>query len=98
LAAFTITVNQVSLGSATLTWSLPTTNSDGSALTNLAGFRIYYGTSASSLTQNVQLANPTVTTGMVESLASGTWYFSLKSYTTGGVESVGTTAVSKAIP
>ncbi len=90
--------SELVVGSATLTWTLPTTNSDGSTLTNLAGFRIYYGTSASSLTQNVQLANPTVTAGMVESLTSGTWYFALKSYTTSGIESVGTTPLSKTIP
>ena len=43
LPAFSITVNQVSTGSSTLTWNAPATNTDGSTLTNLAGFRIQYG-------------------------------------------------------
>ena len=40
LPAFTITVAQPSTGSATLSWTAPTQNTDGSSLTNLAGFRI----------------------------------------------------------
>jgi len=32
-------------GTATLTWTASTTGVDGTPLTNLAGYRIYYGTS-----------------------------------------------------
>ena len=46
LAAFTLTVHAVATGSATLSWLPPTTNIDGSPLTNLAGYKIYWGTSA----------------------------------------------------
>ena len=38
-------------GSATVNWTAPTTNTDGTPLTNLAAFRVYYGTSSTSLTQ-----------------------------------------------
>jgi hypothetical protein len=31
---------------ATLTWDAPTTNADGTPLTDLAGYRIYYGTTS----------------------------------------------------
>jgi Fibronectin type III domain len=81
-------------GSLTVSWTPPTTNSDGSTLTNLAGYRISYGTSPSSLTQTVQITNPGITTFLIENLAAGTWYFSMKSYTSSGVESVATAAVS----
>src|SRR5271167_1095091 len=45
-----------SSGSATLIWSAPTENTDGTPLTNLAGFHVYYGTSASALTQSIELS------------------------------------------
>jgi ABC-type glycerol-3-phosphate transport system substrate-binding protein len=34
-----------STNSATLTWDAPTTNVDGTPLTDLAGYKVYYGTS-----------------------------------------------------
>src|SRR5690348_9234476 len=42
---------------AALSWVAPTQNSDGSQLTNLAGYNIYYGTDPSALTQTIQVAN-----------------------------------------
>ena len=35
----------VAVGSATLSWTPPTQNMDGTPLTNLAGYRVYWGTS-----------------------------------------------------
>jgi hypothetical protein len=98
LPAFTIIVTQVANGSATVTWSAPTQNTDGSALTNLAGFNIYYGTSASNLNQSVQIANPGLTTYALGNLAPGTWYFAVNAYTTAGAESAISGIASKAIP
>ena len=45
-------------GVATLDWQPPTQNSDGSALTNLAGYTVYYGTSPDNLAQSVKVSNP----------------------------------------
>ena len=45
-------------GSVTISWSPPTENVSGSALTNLSGYHIYYGTSQSSLTKVVNITNP----------------------------------------
>ncbi len=87
LSAFSITVTEVTSGTATVSWSIPTTNSDGSPLTDLAGFKVYYGTSASSLTQVVQLTNSTLSTYVITNLPAGTWYFGVKSYTSAGTES-----------
>jgi hypothetical protein len=86
LPAFAITVNQVANGTATLDWTSVTQNTNGSALTNLAGYHVHYGTSASNLNQTVQIANPTVTTYVVSNLSSGTWYFSVSAYTSSGLE------------
>lgn len=80
---------------ATLSWSASTQNTDGSQLTNLAGYRVYYGTSPNSLTQSVQLGN--VTTYVVQSLTAGTWYFAVSAYTTGNLESDRSNVVSKTL-
>ena len=98
LASFSITVTQSASGSATLSWVAPTQNTDGSALTNLAGYHIYYGASPGNLNQSVLLANAGLTTYVLGNLASGTWYFEVDDYTTSGVESAISNMVSKAIP
>ena len=87
LPAFDIAVKGQVIGSAELYWSVPTLNEDGSPLTNLAGYKIRYGTTPGSLSQVVDVANPAVTSATIEGLAAGTWYFSVTSYTNNGVES-----------
>jgi hypothetical protein len=84
---FTITVNQISNGSASLTWIPPTQNSDGSALTNLAGYKIYYGTAPGSLTQSIKIATVGLTSYTISNLSTATWYFGMTAYTTSGGES-----------
>lgn len=98
LAAFAIAVVQVSLGSVTLNWTAPTLNDDGSPIVGLAGYRIHYGTSPGSLTQTIQVANPGLATYVVDNLAPGTYYFGMKAYTAGGLESAMTNLVNKTVP
>jgi hypothetical protein len=103
MAAYTITVTAAppsggSTGAATVSWTLPTLNTNGTALTNLAGVRIYYGTSSSNLSQQIQLAGTSTTTYTIDNLASGTWYFGAAAYNTAGTQSAMSTVVSKSIP
>jgi hypothetical protein len=98
LQAFTITVTSPANGSATISWTPPTQNTDGSTINNLAGFRIQYGTSASALTQTIQVANPGLATYVVTGLASGNWFFAVRAYNNGGAESANSNVVSKTIP
>ena len=98
LPAFAITVVQASSGSATLSWTPPTQNTDGSSLTNLAGYRIVYGRTATSLDQTVQVANAGTASYTITGLTSGTWYFRVKAYNSGGAESDVSNAGSKTIP
>jgi hypothetical protein len=98
LPAFAIVVSATTTtGSATLSWTPPTQNTDGSSLTNLAGYRILYGTSPTALTRTVQLANPGLSRYVVENLAVGTWYFSLRSYSTTGAESSASNVASASV-
>jgi hypothetical protein len=99
LAGFSIAVQavQVGTGSATIAWTPPTSNTDNSPLTNLAGYRIYYGTSSGNLTQVLNLPNPGISSGVVENLAAGTWYFAVTSYNASNVESERSNVTSKTI-
>jgi hypothetical protein len=97
LAPFTIVVTATPVASATLSWITPTQNTDGSTLTNLAGFRIYSGTSANTLSQLVDISSTSVTSYVVNNLSQGTWYFAVKSYNVAGAESDLSSLVSKTV-
>jgi hypothetical protein len=94
-----LTINVVAIGSgrATLSWSPPTTNTDGSALTNLFGYVVIYGNSPGELSQSVEIDNPSIASFVVENLPSGTWYFAVQSVNTNGVRSSNSTIASKTI-
>jgi hypothetical protein len=100
LPAFNVTVGAAAAttGSAKLSWTLPTVNTNGTAVTGLAGTRLYYGTSASALTHSIQVAGTSTTTYTVTGLTSGTWYFGAEAYTTTGTASGMSGVVSKTIP
>lgn len=85
-------------GAADVNWLPPTSKEDGTVLTNLAGFRIYYGTSSSALEQMIDVANPGLTSYVIENLAAATWHFGVRAYTTDGVESALSNIASKTIP
>jgi hypothetical protein len=97
LPAFSINVTQISTGTATISWTTPTKNTNGTPLVNLAGFTVYYGTSTSNLGQAVQIANPGVNTYIVDNLAPGTWYFAVSDYTSSGAQSTLSNIGSKTI-
>jgi hypothetical protein len=89
LAAFSLAVTQAtaSVGAASLSWNPPTQNTDGSSVSNLGGYNIYYGTSAESLTNKIQVSNAGLTAYTVSNLDSGTYFFGISAYTTSGAES-----------
>lgn len=87
LPAFSIQVNAVSLGSATLTWTPPTLNTDGSPLIDLDGYVIYYGTAPGSMNTPVPVNNPGLSSFVVGNLPAATYYFTISSVNSVGVES-----------
>jgi hypothetical protein len=97
LPAFSITVNAISLGSVSLSWTAPTQNEDGTDLTNLAGYKIYWGTTTGTYPNSVTIDNPTVTTYLVENLAPGTYEFVATAFNTSGVESQYSGAATKVV-
>jgi hypothetical protein len=98
LAAFGVTVLPARTTSVTLSWVPPTTNTDGTPLAGLAGFRVFYGTAAGQYSQNLSIASPSVTSVVLEGLGSGyTWYFAVTAVASDGVESAYATEVSKTL-
>lgn len=97
LPAFSVTVQAMATGSATLSWQPPTQNTDGSALTNLAGYKVYWGTSQGTYPNSVTLNNPGLATYVLGNLVSGTYFFVVTSFNTIGTESVRSNSASKTI-
>jgi hypothetical protein len=84
-------------GSALVQWHPPTSNTNGTTLTNLAGYTIKYGTSASSLSSSVKVANPGIASYQIDGLPAGTYYFAVAAYNSSGVTSALSSLVSKTI-
>jgi hypothetical protein len=87
IGPFTIVVTAPANGTATLSWSAPTDNSNGSPITGLAGYNIYYGTDPSNLTKSIEVAGASTTTYTVTGLTAGTYYFAVAAYNSEGVDS-----------
>ena len=85
-------------GTATLSWLPPTENTDGSMLTNLAGYNIYYGTEAGNYTETITVSNG-ISEYLVDNLPPGnTYYFVITAFDGDGNESEYSTMGSKTIP
>jgi hypothetical protein len=97
LPAFSLAVVQVANGSATLSWTAPTANSDGSTLTDLAGYRVSYGQSQSALDKTVDIDGAGITTYTVSNLSNGTWYFALYAVNSGGISSTASNLANKTV-
>ena len=97
LPAFSIQVVGTATGSATLSWAPPTQNTDGSALSNLAGYRVYWGTSQGSYPNSVTISNPGLATYVVDQLTPARWYFVVTAYSSNGVESSPSNVASKQV-
>ena len=87
LPDFSITVTQTALGSMTLSWTAPTLNTDGTPLTNLAGYNIYFGPSQGNYPNQIRINNPSISTYLVDNLLPNTYYVVASSFNTLGVES-----------
>lgn len=84
-------------GTAALSWEAPTQNTDGTPLTDLAGYRIYWGTSPGSYTNSVQLDDPAALGYVVTDLSATTWYFTATAFNESGIESSFSNVASKTI-
>jgi hypothetical protein len=82
---------------AMLNWTPVRTDTSGKPLVGLAGYKIFYGTSASAMNTVVVLSDARATSHLVTNLAPGTWYFAVAAYTSSGTEGRRSNVVQKAI-
>ena len=87
LAPFSITTNAAPAGSATLSWMPPTQNADGSPLTDLAGYKVSYGTASRSYVTTLTLGSPGMNSVVIEDLKPGTYFFAVQAVNSAGVVS-----------
>ena len=85
-------------GSAELSWTAPTENEDGSELTDLAGYKLYWGTTSGSYPNSVTIDNPSVSTYTVDGLSAGTYFFVATSFNLSGIESRYSGEATKVVP
>jgi hypothetical protein len=84
-------------GSATLSWTPPTENTNGTPVTDLAGYHIYYGTTEGAWTSTITVLEATETSYVVSGLAPGTYYFAVVAFNTAGEDSPESNVASKTI-
>lgn len=80
--------------SASLSWGASSSNVDGTSMNDLAGYRVYYGTSSGNYTNSVDIgiANSVV----IDNLTPGSvYYFVITAYDSSGNESGYSAEVSK---
>jgi hypothetical protein len=89
LPAFTLTVSAAgsTTEGVTIAWNPPTENTDGSALTDLSGYKIHYGSESKTYSNAVAVSNPGLTRFVLESLPAGKYYFALTATNGAGHES-----------
>jgi hypothetical protein len=87
LAPYTLTVSKSATRSVTLTWTSPTQNTDGTPITNLAGYRLHYGQASRSYSRSLNVPAAATHSVVIEDLAAGTWYFAIRSINKAGVAS-----------
>lgn len=81
--------------SVTISWLAPDTNANGSALTDLAGYRIFYGTNAAALRTQIDVPSIGLTDYVIDGLdPNTTYYFAMRTYNSAGVESPSSAVVS----
>lgn len=91
--------------SATLSWEAPITNTDVTPLTDLAGYKIYFGSTSGNYSETIDaedalcedIGDKTECSYTLQNLNSGEYFFAVTAYDTSGNESNYSNAVSKEI-
>jgi len=92
-------VTGAKVGSASLSWAAPSTKIDATQLSmsEIGGYKIYVGSSESTLVLHADISDPYQMEYVIESLIAGTHYFAVTAYSLSGAESDFSSIVSKTI-
>lgn len=96
----TISGDNQGTGVAVLSWGKPTINEDGSTITGLAGYQIFYGETSPVTEANSQstvVLDPDQISHTLSGLNPGTYYFAVTAFNLDGYESGMSNEVSKTV-
>ena len=97
MTALYLAPTAASAAQATLSWSAPTTYTDGTPLSGLSGYTVHAGTTAGNYSQHISVGNTTNYT--MASLNDGTtYYFAVSAIDTSGISSKVSNEVSFTTP
>jgi hypothetical protein len=84
-------------GNFELSWTAPTTRSDGTplSLADIDGFRIYYGKSRGSYPNRVDVKDGSAQSAVVKNIPAGSYYVVMTTYDVTGLESGYSSAITK---
>lgn len=94
---FSVAVVQTTNGTATLSWLAPQENVDGTPLTDLAGYRIYYGNASEQYDHQLDVNGAGTMTAVIDNLSPGAWYFAATALNSTGLESAFSNEAQKVI-
>jgi hypothetical protein len=95
LLCISVSAQSLNAGEAILSWTAPTTNADGTPLTDLGGYKAYWGTASRNYQNNKDVGN--VTTYKITGLGEGKWFFAVTAYDTSNNESAYSNEATKEI-
>lgn len=81
----------------TLRWSAPTQNVDGTAITDLEGYRVEYGTASRRYDTLLYIKGASVTSAVIEGLPRGQYFFAVKAVNGAGTTSDFSNKASKVL-
>ena len=86
-------------GRLELSWSAPTTRTDGEPLllSEIDGYRLYYGTQEGEYAQGANIKDGTAQSATVTGIPVGTYFVVLTAYDANGVESDYSASVKKTV-
>ena len=96
LPAFAIQVN-ASTGSFSVSWTAPTTRSDGSPISpsEIDGYRVYYGPTAGNYPDSVLISDGSVTSAVINDVPGGDYQVVMTTIDADGRESAQSAGISK---
>lgn len=97
LPAFSIAVSQDGLGAITVAWLAPEQNTDGSYISDLAGYRIYYGMESGRYDRTIEINNVGLTTYVIDDLRPGTYFIAATAFNQSNVQSDYSNEVVKSV-